>query len=112
MSKNCVFTALIAAIFLLCSCDRDEQSANSSEGVLKVELRANNEIINSSTRSSGVNKPSVNDFALKIFQGDEIFMSWDKFSDLKESMIVPTGNYLAKAEFGDVNVEGFDVLPA
>ena len=39
-------------------------------------------------------------------------MSWDKFSDMKESMVIPTGNYTAMATYGDVNLEGFEVLPA
>ncbi len=112
MIKKCVFIALTAAAFLFSSCERENFNASSKEGILKVQLDSNSDILNLPTRSAIDNIPSVNDFKLKIYQGENVFMSWDRFADLKESMVIATGNYLAIAEYGDVANEGFEVEPA
>ena len=77
MIKKCVFIALTAAAFLFSSCERENFNASSKEGILKVQLDSNSDILNLPTRSAIDNIPSVNDFKLKIYHGQTLFMSWD-----------------------------------
>ena len=74
MSKNCVFMALITAVVLFCSCERENQNSSGKEGILKVQLDSNSDILNLPTCSVKDNITSVNGFKLKIYQDENLFM--------------------------------------
>ena len=100
---------MIAAVFLFVACERDNQNSSSKEGILRIQLNPTSEMDNIvATRIDGSNLPSVDDFSLKIFKGDDLKSAWDKFSDYEKTLIFPIGNYSATASYGNLDTEGWD----
>ncbi len=112
MSKNRVFIALIASAFWFTSCDKDNQNSSRGEGTLNIELTASSETDNVTTREGGSTIGTVmdvSDFSLKVYRGEELRSSWDKFSDYKEAITYPVGSYTAVAEYGNIENEGWEL---
>ncbi len=108
MSKNRVFMALIASSFLFFSCEKEQQNSDAT-GKLHLELEADSKIDNAMSRAGNELLPEIGDFSLSILKGENVQASWDKFSQFPDELILPVGNYVAKAHYGDITKEGFEL---
>ena len=94
---------------LFCSCERENQNSSGKEGTLRIYLNPSSEIDNVvATRSDDVTLPSVDDFSLKIYRGNDLKGVWDKFNEYQNTLIFPIGNYTAEAYYGDIEIEGWE----
>lgn len=108
------FCICLLPLFFSCSSERDEGSEGS--GTLHVQVNANPEVVvGTNTRvgdgtEQGV--PDVNDFSFSIFKGETLRGKWATLADFRsdDELTLRSGNnYLAKAAYGNVDREGFEL---
>lgn len=108
------FCICLLPLFFSCSSERDEGSEGS--GTLHVQVNANPEVVvGTNTRvddGTELGVPDVNDFSFSIFKGETLRSQWATLADFlsDDELTLRSGNnYLAKAAYGDVNSEGFEL---
>lgn len=108
------FCICLLPLFFSCSSERDEGSEGS--GTLHVQVNANPEVVvGTNTRvddGTELGVPDVNDFSFSIFKGETLRGQWATLADFlsDDELTLRSGNnYLAKAAYGDVNSEGFEL---
>lgn len=111
---NFTFCICLLPLFFSCSSERDEGDEGS--GTLHIQVKANPEVVvGTNTRvSDGTEQevPDVNDFSFSIFRGETLRKEWATLADYlsDDEFILRAGsNYSAKATYGDVNREGFEL---
>lgn len=108
------FCVCLLPLFFSCSSERDEGDEGS--GTLHIQVKANPEVVvGTNTRVSDATEqevPDVNDFSFSIFRGETLRKKWGTLADYlsDDEFILRAGsNYSAKATYGDVNREGFEL---
>ncbi|SCH93650.1 DUF4493 domain-containing protein [uncultured Bacteroides sp.] len=101
-------------LFFACSSERDE--GNEGSGTLHVQVNANTEVlVGTNTRMDEGTDESildVNDFSFSIFKGETLRGEWATLAEFlaDDELTLRSGNnYVAKASYGDVNNEGFEL---
>lgn len=101
-------------LFFACSSERDE--GNEGSGTLHVQVNANTEVlVGTNTRMDEGTDESildVNDFSFSIFKGETLRGEWATLAEFlaDDELTLRSGNnYVAKALYGDVNNEGFEL---
>lgn len=108
------FCVCLLPFFFSCSSERDEGSEGN--GTLRVQVSANAEVlVGTNTRvNDGIEQevPDVNDFSFSIFKGETLRGEWATLAEFlaDDELTLRSGNnYVAKASYGDVNNEGFEL---
>lgn len=108
------YFACLLFLFLSCSSDRNE--ASEGNGTLRVQVSANPEVIvGTNTRANDITEtelPNVNDFSFSIFKGENLRGEWATLTDFMadDELTLRSGsNYSAKACYGEIDNEGFEL---
>lgn len=108
------YFACLLFLFLSCSSDRNETSEGN--GTLRVQVSANPEVIvGTNTRANDITEtelPNVNDFSFSIFKGENLRGEWATLTDFMadDELTLRSGsNYSAKACYGEIDKEGFEL---
>lgn len=108
------YFACLLFLFLSCSSDRNE--ASEGNGTLSVQVSANPEVIvGTNTRANDITEtelPDVNDFSFSIFKGENLRGEWATLTDFMadDELTLRSGsNYSAKACYGEIDKEGFEL---
>lgn len=108
------YFACLLFLFLSCSSDRNE--ASEGNGTLRVQVSANPEVIvGTNTRANDITEtelPDVNDFSFSIFKGENLRGEWATLTDFMadDELTLRSGsNYSAKACYGEIDKEGFEL---
>lgn len=103
-------------LFFFLSCSSDRNDAGEGSGTLHVQVSANPEVIvGTNTRASGETEtelPDVNDFSFSIFKGENLRGEWATLTDFMadDELTLRSGsNYSAKACYGEIDKEGFEL---
>lgn len=108
------YFACLLFLFLSCSSDRNE--ASEGNGTLRVQVSANPEVIvGTNTRANDITEtelPDVNNFSFSIFKGENLRGEWATLTDFMadDELTLRSGsNYSAKACYGEIDKEGFEL---
>lgn len=102
------------------SCSKDDATSSSEMGTFTMHLNADNEVIGLEGSSRAEDAPvedvtpalpDVNDFSVTISSLGEQIYAWDSYEEMCEEEMseLRVGTYQAKAWYGDVSKEGFEM---
>ncbi len=100
--------AAIGLVGVLTACQQSDTSSGS--GMLRLDLQTNGQVnAMRAVEDTEMTLPNVNDFSLAVLKGETVLNTWSSFEDCPEELVFPVGSYTAKAWYGDIEQEGFDL---